>query len=187
MKRLLFTLLAIAALDAPSHAQTINACVDSHGGLYIASGTPPACGGNDAVLSWSGTGPTAPSSLAAGQYDCVPNQAESPGSAIVFTAGPNNGLIGTTGSQFSSLVLQPGVYQISLTAAGWSSIASGVPWAQITLSPSGLLSPSLIQTQFSSSVSGFLAVTSANTTLQYMGSGQFSGTAGSCQLNIQQL
>jgi hypothetical protein len=129
------------------------------------------------------------------QYECVQNENIVPLSPVQFTAGQiNNGIIGTAGAQFSSFVLQPGIYRITVTMTGWFNSEGPNPFAQITLTPLTIpLSPALVPTGpiLSPSgvvvISGLAAVTVPNTVLQYVAAGQFSGVAPSCELDIQQL
>jgi hypothetical protein len=153
-------------------------------------------------------GPTGPAGGIVGTsgYQCVPIPAVNGGDPIIFSPIATTGTPGvsTVGSQFSSFVLQPGLYLIQWvyslnpsppqTVGGWSG---GITIDRVEPALNGSFSlPWFIGApQDSQQMSGGLAqISQPNTTLQIIAGGFPSGTVvgpfgavGGCQLIITQL
>jgi hypothetical protein len=157
-------------------------------------------------------GPPGPAgTIAVAEYECVPNLSIGVGSPILLTpTGVSAGSsISTTGQQISSILLQPGIYQISWTdyggfGGGWAGnpiitplgnapgAAPNVQPALNGLSPSRTFIPPPVSLIGEYNDLGFtcgtglVQVSQPNAVLQFLNEGG-AGTTGTCELVITQL
>jgi hypothetical protein len=133
--------LALAPISADAQQQ-ISACVNNSSGTIhiVAQGAP--CQSNEMALTWN-AGPGGV--LAGADFQCVGGVLPAPnallfrpsGGGVTFGSG-----ISTTGSTFSSIVLQPGIYQIHLSGTRFSPFALPGDFPVITTTGLGLINPS---------------------------------------------
>jgi hypothetical protein len=118
--------VALALAPISAEAQQIFACVNnSSGTIHIVAQNVP-CQSNEMLLAWS-AGPGGV--LAGADFQCVPGTQTGARNGFLFTlsnTGVNFGSgIGTTGGQFTSFVLQPGIYQFHLSGNRFSPQLGG--------------------------------------------------------------
>jgi hypothetical protein len=155
-------------------------------------------------------GPQGPAGgvLAVSDYECVPDQLINLGEPIVFSS---SGIIvgsgiGTAGQQFSSFILQPGIYQINwLYGWGWYTSGSGgyvnpqpalngsfsLPWAIIPPpfnSPVSTFTGGVVLDEGMNFGGGLAQISQPNTVLQFLNAGAGgAGHSGFCELVITRL
>jgi hypothetical protein len=116
--------LALAPINA--QGQQISACVDSNGTIKIVAPNATTCPRGEHLLVW-GSGVSA-----GGDYQCVSGQTINPPSGSINfqlgTTGVSFGSgISTSGTQFTTFVLQKGIYQIHLSGDGFPTSDGSVP------------------------------------------------------------
>jgi hypothetical protein len=182
--------LVLWLAPVPTEAQQIFACVNTSSGAVKIVAPNTTCANHETLLVWSaGTGGGL---LAGGDFQCVAGQTINAGGQLTFQLSTTGVLFGssisTTGTQFSSFVLQQGIYQIHLSGAQ----LQGQPGQFSTIS--ALLNGNAITTWFTTPgavgidiVGGDRLVSvGPNTTLQFTNN-VFSFTSGPCELVITKL
>jgi hypothetical protein len=105
--------VALALAPISADAQQIFACVSNSDGTLRIVASNTTCRNNEHLLAWSAG--------AASNFFCDPvGQAVSANSPLSFSSGLisfGSGISPTTGTQFTSFVLQPGIYQIHLSGS----------------------------------------------------------------------
>jgi hypothetical protein len=190
--------VALALAPISAHAQQIFACVNNSSGTIhiVAQNTP--CQNNEMSLAWS-AGPGGV--LAASDYQCVAGQFFEALSFQLSSTGVSFGSgIGTTGSQFSSFVLQPGIYQFHLSGTQFATpqTPNFVTFAFITarLSSGSVITDVAFWTDTLTPNNGFVdlvggdrlvSVGQPNTALQFLYTGPQSVQVSICELVITRL
>jgi hypothetical protein len=176
--------------------------VNNNSGQIRIVGQRTTCSNNETLVTWS-SGPGG-GLLAGADFQCVGGLI-TPGGLFSFqlsSSGVNFGsAISTTGTQFSSFVLQPGIYQIHLSGAqfevpiqfrGSESIAaqlsSGNSPTAWLYTPAPVQSGAEVTTKLTI-VGGdrLISVGQLNTTLQFVNDLSIVISAGTCELVITKL
>jgi hypothetical protein len=113
--------VALALAPISAQGQQIFACVNNSSRAVKIVAPNATCRNNETLLFWGSGG-----ALAGADYQCVNGQAIPQFNPLIFLpslSGVSFGSsISTTGSQFDSFVLQPGIYQIHLSGTRFQTL-----------------------------------------------------------------